>query len=59
MVNKLNILARNLRKNQTPQEKIMWNILRNHQFYNLEFKRQYSIGSINVPSPWGRVRVGE
>ena len=32
-----------LRKNQTPQEKILWNILRNRQFFNLKFKRQVPI----------------
>ncbi len=34
-------LARKLRKNQTPQERKMWNLLRNRQFHNLEFRRQF------------------
>ena len=41
-------LARKLRKNLTPQERKLWNILRNHQFYGLEFKRQYPIGDYIV-----------
>ena len=41
-------LARELRKNQTPQEKKMWNMLRNHQFYGYEFRRQYPIGEYIV-----------
>ena len=47
-MNKQNILARKLRKNQTPQEQKMWNLLRNHQFHNLEFKRQYPMGDYIV-----------
>lgn len=43
-MDKRNILARELRKNHTPQEKKLWNILRNHQFYGLKFRRQYPIG---------------
>lgn len=42
-MNPKNIIARKLRKNQTPQEQKMWNILRNHQFFGLEFRRQYPI----------------
>ena len=41
-------LARELRKNQTPQEKKMWNILRKHQIFGYEFRRQYSIGDYIV-----------
>ena len=41
-------LARELRKNQTPQEKKIWNLLRNHQFYGYEFRRQYPIGDYIV-----------
>ena len=37
-------LARNLRKNQTPQEKKLWDILRNKKFENLKFKRQVPFG---------------
>ena len=42
-MNKLNILARTLRKNQTPQEKILWGTLRNFQVKGLKFRRQYPI----------------
>ena len=41
-------LARELRKNQTPQEKKLWNLLRNHQFYGYEFRRQYPISDYIV-----------
>jgi very-short-patch-repair endonuclease len=41
-------LARNLRKNQTPQEKKLWDLLRNHKFYGYEFRRQYPIGDYIV-----------
>lgn len=41
-------LARKLRKNQTPQEAKIWNILRNYQFNNLKFKRQQPIGNYIV-----------
>lgn len=43
-----NILARNLRKNSTIQEKRLWNLLKNRQFYNLKFKRQHPIGDYIV-----------
>ena len=36
--------ARNLRKEQTEQEKLLWSILRNRQFFGLKFKRQVPIG---------------
>ena len=42
------ILARKLRKNQTQQEYKLWQILRNHKFHNLEFKRQYPMGDYIV-----------
>ncbi len=35
---------RDLRKNQTEAEKILWSKLRNKQFYGIKFFRQYSIG---------------
>ena len=47
-MNKLNILARNLRKKQTPQEEKLWNILRNRQILDFKFKRQYPIGNFIV-----------
>ena len=42
------ILARNLRKNSTIQERRLWNLLKNRQFYNLKFKRQQPIGEYIV-----------
>jgi very-short-patch-repair endonuclease len=36
-------LSRNLRKNQTPQEKKLWEILKNRQFYGYKFLRQFVI----------------
>ena len=47
-MNKNTTLAKLLRKNMTPQEKIMWNILRAHKFYGYEFRRQYPIGNYIV-----------
>ena len=41
-------LARNLRRNSTEQEKKLWHILRNRQFYNLKFRRQFPIGEYIV-----------
>ena len=41
-------LARNLRKNSTKQELILWKLLRNHGINNLKFKRQYPIGNYIV-----------
>jgi len=36
--------ARNLRREQTEQEKILWSIIRGRKFYGLKFKRQVPIG---------------
>jgi very-short-patch-repair endonuclease len=47
-MNKNNIIARVLRKNQTPQETKMWNILRNQQIKGMKFRRQYPIGNYIV-----------
>jgi len=47
-MDKRNIIARNLRKNQTEQEKKVWNLLRNQQFYGFKFRRQYPIGNYIV-----------
>jgi very-short-patch-repair endonuclease len=33
-----------LRSNQTDAEKLLWMKIRNRQFYNMKFFRQYSIG---------------
>ena len=35
--------AKELRKNMTSQERKLWKILRNHQFYGFEIRRQYPI----------------
>ena len=43
-----NVLARTLRKQQTSQEAEMWNLLRNHRYKNLAFKRQHPIGNYIV-----------
>jgi len=37
-------LARSLRKNSTPQESKLWNLLRNKDFSKHKFRRQYPIG---------------
>ena len=47
-MNERNILARTLRKNSTIQEKRLWNLLKNHQFHSLKFKRQQPIGNYIV-----------
>jgi very-short-patch-repair endonuclease len=36
-------LARDLRKNQTPQEKIVWSLLRKKQFCDYKFLRQHPV----------------
>jgi type I restriction enzyme R subunit len=40
----LNKRARELRKDQTPAEGVMWELLRNRQVANLKFRRQHQIG---------------
>ena len=47
-MDKRNILARVLRKNSTIYEKRVWNLLKNHQFHGLKFKRQQPIGEYIV-----------
>ena len=47
-MNNKTILARNLRKNSTMQERRLWNLLKNRQFHNLKFKRQQPIGDYIV-----------
>ena len=42
-MDKLNLNARYLRKNMTDQERKLWNILRNRQFYGFRFRRQFPI----------------
>ncbi len=36
---------RELRKRATPPEKILWNLLRKQNIYNIKFYRQYGIGA--------------
>ena len=40
--------ARNLRKNMTKQERILWKFLRKKSINNLKFRRQYPIGNYIV-----------
>jgi very-short-patch-repair endonuclease len=40
--------TRTLRKKSTPQEIILWSKLKNRNFENLKFRRQYSIGKYIV-----------
>ena len=40
--------VRSLRKNQTPQEIILWSRLRDRNLKNLKFRRQYPIGKYIV-----------
>ncbi len=42
------LFAKKLRKNSTPQEQKLWNILRNKQLNGLKFTRQYPIGEYIV-----------
>jgi len=37
------VFARSLRKEQTPEEEIVWNHLRNRKFMNLKFRRQHDL----------------
>ena len=41
-------LARTLRKNTTKEERILWQLLRNRQFFGLKFRRQFPIGKYIV-----------
>jgi very-short-patch-repair endonuclease len=47
-MNNKTALARELRKNMTPQEEKLWMLLRRRQYKNLTFKRQYPIGNYIV-----------
>jgi len=48
MDEKQKIYARTLRNNMTDQERKIWSILRNRQFYGYRFLRQYCIGNYIV-----------
>ena len=41
-------IARKLRQSSTKEERILWQLLRNRQFKNLKFKRQFPIGNYVV-----------
>lgn len=47
-MDKMYEIARNLRKNRTKEEAILWKLLRNRQFMGLKFKRQFPIGNYVV-----------
>lgn len=47
-MNELTPNARNLRKNMTAQERKLWNVIKNNQFYGYKFLRQYVIGQYIV-----------
>ena len=47
-MNKITQNARKLRKNMTPQENKLWQILRNRTMNNYRFRRQYAIGNYIV-----------
>ena len=49
--------ARNLRRDLTPAEKILWPILRNRAFGGLKFRRQQEIGPFIVDFFCAAVRV--
>ncbi|MCF7844937.1 MAG: endonuclease domain-containing protein [Kiritimatiellales bacterium] len=36
--------TRHLRRNMTPEEKILWNEIRNRRCHNMKFRRQVNIG---------------
>ena len=40
--------SRQLRKNMTPQERKLWYIIRNRQFYGYRFRRQFPFGQYIV-----------
>ena len=41
-------IARKLRQSSTKEERVLWQLLRNRQFKNLKFKRQFPIGKYVV-----------
>ena len=47
-MNKILNNARNLRKNQTEQEKKLWKLVRNYNFHGFKFRRQEPIGNYIV-----------
>ena len=47
-MNSKTIKARNLRKNMTEQERMLWQYLRKRSINNFKFRRQYPIGNYIV-----------
>jgi len=41
---RLQLFAKELRKEQNPSEKMVWGLLRNRRFAKFKFRRQYPIG---------------
>ena len=41
-------ITRKLRQSSTKEERVLWQLLRNRQFKNLKFKRQFPIGNYIV-----------
>lgn len=41
-------ISRELRKNQTPWERRLWNEIRNRKINNLKFRRQFKVGKYIV-----------
>ena len=50
--------SKNLRKDATVPEKIMWEILRNRRFHNLKFRRQHVINGYIVDFYCHEIRLG-
>jgi len=48
MTNQIKTLARNLRKNMTDAERMLWRYIRNKQLNGLKFRRQQPIGKYIV-----------
>ena len=47
-MNNINLNARKLRKNMTEQERKLWNIIKDRQFFGFRFRRQFPIGKYIV-----------
>lgn len=57
--NKIELKARRreLRKNQTFAERMMWANLRNGQFLGLKFRRQYSVDSFVIDLDYNNLKL--
>ena len=60
LLNRSNLKSRRkaLRRNQTPAEKLLWEKLKNHQFYGYKFFRQYSVGPFILDFYCPKMKVG-